>query len=107
MNAALAQAMANLYGAISEAAAAVRNDELPTIKAQPPLMSQLLQNLIGNAIKYREKDRPPRVHVSARREERGWLFSPTFADGRHFGAISEFLVPESSGFRGVRPSRRV
>ena len=35
---------------------------------------QLLQNLVGNAIKYRSDD-PPRIHVSAERREADWLFS--------------------------------
>ena len=34
---------------------------------------QLLQNLIGNAIKFRGQSRPE-IHVSAAREEGRWLF---------------------------------
>jgi light-regulated signal transduction histidine kinase (bacteriophytochrome) len=38
-------------------------------------LSQLFQNLVGNAIKYRNEE-PPRIHVSARRGERSaWVFS--------------------------------
>ncbi|MGB0909921.1 MAG: ATP-binding protein [Nitrospirales bacterium] len=39
--------------------------ELPTIEAEPFQMRQLLQNLIGNALKYSKKDVPPIVKVSA------------------------------------------
>src|SRR5205807_2852286 len=35
---------------------------------------QLLQNLIGNAIKYR-RDTPPHVHVSVERQGHEWVFS--------------------------------
>jgi chemotaxis family two-component system sensor kinase Cph1 len=34
----------------------------------------LLQNLIGNAIKFRS-DRPPEIRVAAQRQEGHWLFS--------------------------------
>jgi chemotaxis family two-component system sensor kinase Cph1 len=37
-------------------------------------MGQLLQNLISNAIKFRDKE-PPKVHVSAERQPNEWLFS--------------------------------
>jgi light-regulated signal transduction histidine kinase (bacteriophytochrome) len=35
---------------------------------------QLFQNMIGNAIKFRG-DEPPRIHISAQREGREWVFS--------------------------------
>jgi light-regulated signal transduction histidine kinase (bacteriophytochrome) len=38
-------------------------------------LGQLFQNLIGNAIKYRSLDRPPKIHVSAREEFAEWIFS--------------------------------
>ena len=40
----------------------------------PLHLSRLLQNLIGNAIKYNDKD-TPEVHLSATREEAGWSFA--------------------------------
>lgn len=33
---------------------------------------QLLQNLVGNAVKFRHPDRPPAVHLSARRVGDEW-----------------------------------
>jgi light-regulated signal transduction histidine kinase (bacteriophytochrome) len=36
---------------------------------------QLLQNLIGNALKYRKPDEPPHIHIAAQRERSNWVFS--------------------------------
>ena len=38
-------------------------------------LSQVFLNLIGNAIKYRRKGEPPRVHVSAELGTNEWTFS--------------------------------
>lgn len=46
--------------------------QLPTVHADATLMRQLLQNLIGNAIKYRDKTRDCCVEVSATRNDGGW-----------------------------------
>lgn len=37
----------------------------------------LFQNLIGNAIKYRQPEEPPAVHISAERKNNVWSFSVT------------------------------
>jgi signal transduction histidine kinase len=44
----------------------VQLDSLPTIEAEPVQMRQLLQNLIGNALKFRQPEVPPTVKVSSR-----------------------------------------
>jgi len=46
---------------------------LPTVTAERAQLVQLLQNLLGNALKYCQ-GRAPRVQVSARREAGAWLF---------------------------------
>jgi light-regulated signal transduction histidine kinase (bacteriophytochrome) len=47
---------------------------LPTVHAHEIRLVQLLQNLIGNAIKYRSAE-PPEIRVSAERRPEEWLFS--------------------------------
>jgi PAS domain S-box-containing protein len=74
-NRALARALANLRGGIEEAGAAITQDNLPTVNADPTQLSQLFQNLIGNAVKFRYPDRPCQVHVAVRNEAGRWVFS--------------------------------
>jgi len=71
--AALQVACASLATAIAESAAQITHDALPSVVADPVQLAQLLQNLIGNAIKFRG-DQPAVVNVGARREGAGWLF---------------------------------
>jgi light-regulated signal transduction histidine kinase (bacteriophytochrome) len=66
--------MANLKMAITESVVEVTHDPLPTAMADELQMVQLFQNLIGNAIKFRNKENP-QVHVSARQEGNEWVFS--------------------------------
>jgi len=63
LDAALKRALANLRAALEESSAAVTSDPLPEVVADESQIVQLLQNLIGNAIKFRGTD-APRVHVS-------------------------------------------
>ena len=55
---------ADLETSIAESGGVVEIGPLPTIDADPLQMRQLLQNLIGNAIKYRRPDVPPVVRLS-------------------------------------------
>ena len=73
LGAALARATTNLEASITEAQAVIEHDELPTVPGDPTLLSSLLQNLIGNAVKYRSPDRPLKVRVSAEQEGENWL----------------------------------
>lgn len=73
-NAILGQALANLEAAIAESCAVITHNRLPVVKADAGQLTQLFQNLIGNAIKFRSQQ-PPKIHISVRREEGQWLFS--------------------------------
>lgn len=48
---------------LHEVGGTVQVDSLPTIDADPGQMGQLLQNLIGNALKFHRNDEPPAVKV--------------------------------------------
>jgi len=71
--AALAVACANLAGAIAQSSAQITHGALPSVQADPGQLAQLLQNLIGNAIKFRGKQAAV-VHVGARQEGAEWVF---------------------------------
>lgn len=71
---AIRKVMLNLQAAIEQSSARVTWDPLPVVHAHEIRLVQLLQNLIGNAIKYRSA-LPPEIHVTASRENGEWLFS--------------------------------
>jgi light-regulated signal transduction histidine kinase (bacteriophytochrome) len=72
---ALQQALLNLRGAVEESGAQVTHDPLPIVQADEMQLTQLFQNLVGNAIKYQGPG-IPRVHISAARNgEKSWTFS--------------------------------
>jgi len=67
----LGGALANLTVATEEAKAEITHDPLPTVLGDDVQLTQLLQNLIGNALKFRDEI-PVRVHVSAERDGAMW-----------------------------------
>jgi PAS domain S-box-containing protein len=77
----------NLHSMIERNNATITIENMPTINADPSQLTQLFQNLIHNAIKFRKKENP-NIHISAKEiyieytgEQRdfeqinGWLFS--------------------------------
>lgn len=75
MGSVFSQAADNLKIAIEESHAEITHGELPVVIADEMQLMQLLQNLIGNAIKFRKKEQPPRIHVSAERNGTQWIFA--------------------------------
>ena len=68
------RAVATLAPAVQDTDGIVVRDELPTVVGDETQLSQLLQNLIGNALKYHGQE-PPRVHVSAEYSGSQWTFA--------------------------------
>jgi PAS domain S-box-containing protein len=72
---ALQQALKSLQGAIAESGALITYDPLPTVLADEMQLTQLFQNLVGNAIKYQGSG-VPKIHISAiRNGDQKWNFS--------------------------------
>jgi light-regulated signal transduction histidine kinase (bacteriophytochrome) len=70
-----ATTIANLRIAIEESGAKVEAGPLPMVMGDARQLTQLFQNLIGNALKFRKPGEAPRVEVRAEREGDFWRLS--------------------------------
>jgi PAS domain S-box-containing protein len=71
-----ARVLKNIELLVRENAAVVTFGALPHVRIHKFQLEQILQNLIGNGIRYRGID-PPSVHVAAERQGREWVFAVT------------------------------
>ncbi|TAN59472.1 MAG: PAS domain S-box protein [Magnetospirillum sp.] len=67
----------NLSAAVSDAGGRIDVGPMPEVIADRSQFIRLFQNLIGNALKYRHPDRPPKIAVNAERQGDVWLFAVT------------------------------
>jgi len=61
--------------AVEEASAQIEAPVLPKLPVSEVHLHHLLQNLLANAIKYRDTDRPPRVRIDVQANGSQWKFS--------------------------------
>ena len=73
-NQVLEKALANLDVAIKESGARIESTALPRVRMHEFHLEQLLQNLIGNSLRYRSSA-PPRIFVASEQRDKEWLFS--------------------------------
>ena len=87
------QVAEGLSNAAQRSEAQITHGPLPEISANPVRFERLMQNLIGNALKYVAANVQPRVHVEAVREGGFWCFSVSDngigIEPRHFERIFE------------------
>jgi light-regulated signal transduction histidine kinase (bacteriophytochrome) len=69
------QVVASLASAIRKSHAHVTRGTLPVVDMKDVHLQQLLQNLMGNALKYRKDNERPCVHVSAKLADNSWEFA--------------------------------
>ena len=70
----LAQALDNLKVTVKDSGAAITHDPLPVVRGDPGQLTQVFQNLIDNAVKFRGTA-PPAVHISAQTGRREYVVS--------------------------------
>ena len=75
MNESLKYTLDHLHEAIKESNAKVHAANLPNVYFNPSRLMRLLQNLIGNAIKYRQDDTAPVIDIRHEEKEHEWLVS--------------------------------
>jgi light-regulated signal transduction histidine kinase (bacteriophytochrome) len=59
---------------IGEKQARVTYGDLPVLDTSPTLMRVLLQNMIGNALKFQAGNQPPEIDIRAERQDDLWKF---------------------------------
>jgi signal transduction histidine kinase/CheY-like chemotaxis protein len=74
LDAALDRALVNLRDAVDDAAATITRGPLPVVRVVESQFVQVLQNLIGNAIKFRGAHAPA-IHVDAEPNGHEWIVS--------------------------------
>jgi signal transduction histidine kinase len=70
----VAEVADDLRPAFEEADARLVVGELPMVEADPRQIRRVLQNLVGNAVKFRS-DEPPHIEVSALEDSREWVIT--------------------------------
>jgi PAS domain S-box-containing protein len=65
----------NLHLSIVQSHAVITYDSLPKVNADPSQLTQLFQNLISNAIKFRREEAVPQIHIGVKGTDGKWLFS--------------------------------
>lgn len=72
---ALSEAMTVLNNRIQESGADVQSDELPSVPGDEQKLALVFQNLLSNALKYRQPDVQPKIRITAHRDDRRWIIS--------------------------------
>lgn len=68
------QALADLHSLITASQAQISYGPLPALKAYPLELRQLFQNLLTNAIKFKQPETAPLIHISAENVAGIWQF---------------------------------
>jgi hypothetical protein len=68
----LDKVLVSLAVAVKESGAEVTRDRLPVVEGDELLLSNVIQNLVANGVKFRRQGVAPKVHVGATRTDGGW-----------------------------------
>ena len=70
----LDEALANLRAPLRESGATIRREDLPVVPVDASQLALVFQNLISNAIKFRDGD-APEIEIEVAERPEAWLFS--------------------------------
>ena len=105
LKASLGEALSVLKNRIEESNSLIAAEWLPTVRGDGSQMAHVFQNLLSNALKYRRKDTPLHVRISARQDGGHWIisvrdngigFEPQYAE-RIFGLFKRLHKDEYPG----------
>ena len=101
----LASVVGGMRDRIQESHASITYSGLPVVEGNPTRLGQVFQNLIANAIQFRNAGVAPIIRVTARRQNREWVFAvedngqgfqQVYAE-RVFGMFKRLQGPEVPG----------
>jgi PAS domain S-box-containing protein len=75
LSASFADALSVLKGRIEETKAVIQAPILPWVRGDMSQMAHVFQNILSNALKYRQKGVPPEIWVSAKQEGDRWIIA--------------------------------
>ncbi|MBD1864279.1 MULTISPECIES: CHASE3 domain-containing protein [Trichocoleus] len=75
VNQLLTEVVAHLNPEIIKTQASIRWDRIPNVWADPFQLIQVFENLIANALKYRSKEHPLIISITAEATPQEWIFS--------------------------------
>jgi light-regulated signal transduction histidine kinase (bacteriophytochrome) len=91
----------DLQKSIESSGAKISIGKMPTLRAYEIEIGQVFQNLITNAIKFKNADTTPKIAISAKMENNSWLFSITDNGigiaSRHYSRIFQIFQRLHSG----------
>jgi light-regulated signal transduction histidine kinase (bacteriophytochrome) len=93
------EVVSDLEGSIHETGGRVEVGDLPSVEADPMQMRQLLQNLIGNGLKFHRPDVPPVVRVEGKVLSR--MERPFTGDGRSDPFVEIIVADNGIGFEEI------
>ena len=75
LNELLGSVIKDMQSTIKESGAKIHVEKLPVLNIYPTELRLLFQNLIGNAIKFRDRQRVPEISISASKVNDEWQFT--------------------------------
>ena len=75
LEAVLQGSMNGLSGRIAETEATIEHSSLPVVRGDAAQLTQLFQNLLSNALKYRKARESPKIAVDCQRNDGMWVIS--------------------------------